>query len=165
MKRGKRKKGSRKHGLVGLSLMVAAFLPRASLRAQTISTCFQTLSFGSMVTCPGGGTITVEPTGVRSSTGCIVVTGNANAGACFIKGSLSPVRPIQVSVAAATYPISNGTDQMNIDNFNLNAPGNGPQVTTSAFFVPVFLGGRLTVPAGTGAGTYTGTVTINANFQ
>jgi hypothetical protein len=165
-KKAKKSSGAVKTGLtVGVSLMVASLLPVDLARAQSIPSCFQTLSYGSIVACPGGGTVTVEPTGARSSTGCVVVMGNASPGTCFIQGSLFPVRPMDVSITAANYPLSNGTDQMSIDNFNLNAPGNGANITVSAFFTAVNIGARLTVAGGQAAGTYSGTATLNVNFQ
>lgn len=151
--------------LIGLSMLVASAIPAKLLKAQTLQ-CPVWIIYGTIMGCSGAGTVTVDPDGVRSTGGapCLSVSGPAAQGRCIVQQALFPLRPVQISVSAAA-TITNGAQNMNVDNFDLISVGNGPTVTVTAFLTAVGIGSTLHVGANQAQGNYTGSVTINANFQ
>ena len=154
--------------MVGLSLLAASAAVAAAgpAAAQNIN-CFQTIIFGSFMECSGAGTVTIDPTGTRTTGGapCLSVSGPSSRGRCLVTGSFFPVRPMQVVITAPTFTITNGTANMNVNGFDLNTAGNGPTVTITAFISVVNVGATLNVNANQPEGSYTGVATITVNFQ
>jgi len=149
---------------VALSVLAATTLPPSPAKAQTVN-CLVGIQFGSIVTCGAANTVSVNPTGTRSSSGCLVVSGPLAEARCLIKGSKFPIRPMTVSITAPSYNIASGGNKMVVNNFDLNTAGAGPTITVTAFITTVHIGATLNVGAGQAAGSYSGAATINVNFQ
>lgn len=167
MKKNEKRRG--KHNKqVALSLLTASAALAAGLavpaHAQNVN-CFQSMIFGSIIACSAAGTVRMDPDGTRSTTGCVSVIGPSSHARCILTGSLFPVRPMQISISAPTFTISNGTSHMNVNGFDLNTAGNGPTITLTAFITVVGIGATLHVGANQPSGNYSGTATINVNYQ
>ena len=153
--------------LVGLSCLAASAMMNGQAAQAQNANCFQTLNFGSILACAGAGTVTVDPTGARSTGGaaCLQASGPSSRGRCLLIGSFFPVRPMTVTITTPTVNITNGTTNMSVNNFDLNTPGNGVSTTVTAFITVVDIGGTLNVAANQAAGTYSGAASIVVNFQ
>lgn len=150
--------------LAGLVAVLLSAVGLKAAQAQSIN-CVSPLNFGSLASCAGTGTITLSPTGSLSTTGCVTTYGASEAvGRCIIQGQFFPVRPVQASVANATVTLSNGTTTMKVTSFDVEASGNGPVTTQTTFLFTLDIGGTLNVGASQAEGTYTGSMTINANY-
>jgi hypothetical protein len=70
-------------------------------------------------------------------------------------------------MAAPSYPVNNGAFTMNVNNFDLGGgPNNAHTVTVGgAGTIDVNIGATLNVGAGQQIGTYTGSYTLNADYQ
>ena len=150
--------------ILGLSLLSTAALP---IKARALSVnCFQSLNFGALIACGSANTVTMTPGGTLSMTGCLVSgPGGAPApGRCLLTGSLFPVKPMYVSITAATRTVIAGAQSMKVTNFDLNTTGAGRSITVTAFITTVNVGGTLKVGAGQAAGQYSGTYTMNVHF-
>lgn len=161
-KRPRNNKGYR--AAVALSVLAAAALPPSPAHPQTVK-CIQDIQFGSIVSCGTANTVRIDPTGTRSASGCLVVSGPSSRGRCIIKGKFFPVTPMTVSITAPSYNIASGGNKMVVDNFDLNTAAAGPTITVTAFITTVDIGATLNVGASQAAGTYTGAATINVNYQ
>lgn len=157
-----RKKGYR--AAVALSVLAASALTPSPARPQTVK-CLQDIIFGSIVPCGSANTVRIDPTGTRTASGCLTVSGPSSRGSCLIKGKLFPITPMTVSITAPSYNIASGGNKMVVNNFDLNTPAAGPAITVTAFITTVDIGATLNVGAGQAAGTYTGAATINVNYQ
>lgn len=129
----------------------------------------QTLHFGSFAVGPIGGTVTVNPTnGARTFTGGVTLVSGAGLernGVISLSGSTSLA--ISLSMANSMFNISNGADNMVINDFRFNTPAGASStvitLATSTQTIP--LGGTINVSGNQAAGTYTGNYTVNANYQ
>ncbi len=129
----------------------------------------QSLHFGSFGAGPVAGTITVNPsTGARTSTGGITLISGAGLernGVISLSGSTGLA--ITLSMANSMFNISNGADNMEINDFKFNSPAGASSVVitlaTSTQTIP--LGGTLNIDANQASGTYSGNYTVNANYQ
>jgi len=167
--RRRKSRSAKKNGarvlMVGLSALAASALPAGRAAAQSVN-CFQSLSFGTAVTCGVGGTVKVDPQANRTTTGCISAMGPSSQGRCLLKGTFFPVTPMVVSMAAATYTISNGAAaHMNVNGFKLATTSGATAVTVTAFQTNINIGATLNVGGPQASGSYSGTSTINVNYQ
>ncbi len=134
-------------------------------QAQSID-CFQNLNFGSIIACPAtADTVRLSPTGGTTSGGCSSAGGSSLRGRCLLEGEFFPVEIMQVTLPAATATIGNGTSNMDITNFDWGTTAGGPTTTVTAFITTVDLGATLNVKAGQPDGVYTGSFTVNVNYQ
>lgn len=166
-KKSRISKGSQ---IVSLSafLLAGAAAP-TPVMAATLS-CPVSLILGMYTICGVANTATVTPQNTRSTTGCLSA-GPApfNRGQCNVNQGFPPTN-YQISVTAAQYTISNGTDDMVVDDFQCRFQGSAGTVTgncihsTSGFFLLMDIGATLNIGNSQGGGTYSGTFTINANF-
>lgn len=133
----------------------------------------RTMMFGSMTVATGSsGTLTVTNLDGTSATGGVTIVGsNAQAGGFTLKGSTGV--NIDVSAPASvqiTHTVTN-TIKMTVDQFKINAAAGTINATpfvrslAAATETGFRLGGRLTASAAQAAGTYTGSVTLTANYQ
>ena len=157
------KKTAVKSAAIGLSALAASVVPQAGARAQSIN-CFQGLSYGSILPCVGAATLTITPGGSVSGSGCLNYYGSQLSGRCLVIGSFFPVRPIQISVTGIPADISNGTKTMQVDAFNALGSASGPTITVTAFITVIDIGARLNVGGNQAAGSYSGSITVNANY-
>lgn len=125
------------------------------------------LDFGAMTETGAGGTMTMDRANTRTPGGAVVgVASNVGASGVVSLTAATGV-PIDLSLAAASYTVSDGlANTMVVDNFDLGGgAGVAITVTAVAATTTIPLGARLTVGAGQVAGTYTGAYTLNANYQ
>jgi len=129
----------------------------------------QALHFGS-ITQTGVGTVTIDTAGNRSSTGSVtevVGLGAEQQGVLSLSGATGV--NIVLSMAAATFTVDDAGlgVAMNVNGFNIETAAGGATQTVTITVSPgaIPLGGTLNVGATQVAGTYTGTYTINANYQ
>lgn len=150
--------------LVSLTLAGIVGLWRGSALASVNIQCSGNLDFGTMAPGPGGGVVEVTPNGARS-----VVSGNVTlmGGAVIVPSCLvtwTMPQPVQISVATASINITNGTDTMTIDDFNIENDGAGPVYISSGSSAPVVdIGASLHVGNPQGAGAYSGTFTVTVS--
>ena len=138
------------------------------LGAATI-TQTRTLNFGSMSVPGVGGNVVVDNTDAITTGGSVAsIGGTIQAGGFTLRGVIG--KKIEVT-GPASVAISNGTTTMAVGSFTVDG---GATTINAAPFTRTLaaitetgfrLGGTLTVGAGQAAGTYTGTVTITANYN
>jgi hypothetical protein len=157
-----------KIGLLGV-LVPLSFIPKPANAMLTIAiTATVELNFGTMDVA-GAGTVVMNTTNGRSVTGgvtAITGAGLESSGVLSISGSTGLA--IDLSMTAASYSVSNGGGAtMAVNNFNLvtNAGGATETITLTSNPTNFPFGATLNVGAGQAAGTYTGTFTVNANYQ
>lgn len=132
-------------------------------------TAVATLNFGSL-TESSAGTITVDNgDSVSGTTGGVTsIGGTIQSGDFTLKGSTG--RQIDVT-APASVILSSGGNTMTVSTFTVN--GGGVDINATAFTRSLAaatetgfkLGGTLNVGAGQASGTYTGSVTLTANYN
>jgi hypothetical protein len=124
------------------------------------------LDFGyfALSSSESGGTVSIENTGERTKTGDIILlTGNPGQAADFIahgtaNGHYSVSLPAEDSFELT---LSGGSEKMTIAEFVHSATGVFDATGKETFKV----GGKLTVPAGQRAGTYTGTFDVTVTYN
>lgn len=134
----------------------------------------QTLHFGSLTVGGTAGTVAVDTAGTRGApTGSVTAVTGAGLeqeGILRITAATGVVMDITMQAGPHTVDDVGAGVAMVVDSFNLltAAGGSGP-VTASivgpATFVDVPVGARLNVGANQLAGTYTGTYTVDVNYQ
>ena len=128
----------------------------------------QVLHFGSM-TATNAGTMLIDTTGARTPGGAVSAVAGGNleqAGVLSISAATGVA--IDLSMAATSFTVTDGGgNTMVVNNFNLrtNAGGTAETITLVASPTTVPLGATLNVGAAQVTGTYTGTYTVNANYQ
>lgn len=156
--------------LVTLSVVTMMMLARGTARAQTLN-CNFPLDFGTVVNCPGGGTLKIATeTGSPTVTGCITSSpGGINRGSCTVSQIPSPpdflIQQIQVSVTATSFNINSGANNMAVNNFNLQTDAGGVMATTTALVATIDIGATLNVGPSQPGGNYSGAVNVTAIFQ
>lgn len=125
--------------------------------------CIQPLLFGEIARCASTGTVTINPDGTYSST-CVDVIFAPTEGFCTVTQFL-PFQNIVITVETTSVSISNGSDSMTVDDFNIVSNGNGPTYTSSATNTNVPIGATITLSGSQDAGNYVGTLTISANYE
>lgn len=152
------------HAATGTGAMSAIIL------APIVISGTQVLHFGSMTDTGGGGTMAIDTAGVRTAGGNtteVVGAGAEQAGVLQIQAATGLA--IDISMTAATFTVDDvgAGAPMNVNAFNLNTNGGGPTIvyTLAAATETIPMGATLTVGAAQVPGTYTGTYTVNANYQ
>lgn len=151
--------------LVSLTLAGIVGLWRGSALASVNIQCSGNLDFGTMAPGPGGGVVEVTPNGARSVvSGNVTIVGDAViVPSCLVTWTM-PQPPVQISVATASINITNGTDTMTIDDFNIENDGAGPVYISYGSSAPVVdIGASLHVGNPQGAGAYSGTFTVTVS--
>lgn len=159
--------------LVRLSTILLAGIVAnpAAAPAQTLS-CPVSLLFGQFTTCNSTETATVSPNNIRTTTGCLSVGGSPyNRAQCNVTVPTLPQQMV-FSVTNTQYNIANTTAaKMLVDNFQCRFQGSAGTVTgncahtTTANFLLIDIGARLTVSNPQAAGSYSGSFTVNVNFN
>ena len=128
------------------------------------------LHFGSVTDSGAGGTVVITPTtSTRSVTGATtMVTGGALEKAGIVHVVAANNAAINLTMAATSITVTSGGNTMAVNAFNigLDAAGPGPIASTLVGTTGDYnIGGTLTVAAAQAVGTYTGTYTVNVNYQ
>lgn len=151
------------------ALAVAGFLLLAAQVAsaqQVVLTNVRPLDFGRFVARTGG-TITVSPSGARSSTGGVVLLNSPGAGAAVFNISKSNGGVANKAVAI-TLPV-NGSTRMSssTSSMPLSAFVTSPATILSvpAGGVTLSVGATMTVAPNQPRGNYTGSIPLIVNFQ
>ncbi|MFN5643305.1 MAG: DUF4402 domain-containing protein [Sphingomonadales bacterium] len=130
------------------------------------------LSFGQIFASNASGTITVAPSGVRSRTGGVTLTGNTHHTAIFA-GFGQPNQRVQISLGSNSIFLTGPGTRMRAHTFVIGSTPTAVLTTTprvfriatpsGGFAFPV--GATLDVNANQTPGTYRGTWTITLNYQ
>lgn len=124
----------------------------------------QDLNFGVLVQPNAGATVVIPPIGAPVLTGVNAAGGTITPGQIRTFGSIGD--SVEYSIPG-TAVISNGSTTMIVDQFNIGTNAGGLNYTealpAATQIIPI--GGRLNVGANQPEGTYTGTVTITADFN
>ena len=156
-------------GVAAAVLIPLSIAPRQAMAALSILVSVSVeLHFGTLTDTGAGGTAVINTAGARSVTGSvsgIAGAGLESNGVFNVSGSTGVA--IDVSMTAPTFVVSNGGDNMNVNNFHLvtNAGGIHETITLGAGSNTYPLGATLNVGAAQAAGTYTGTYTLSVNYQ
>lgn len=123
----------------------------------------QILSFGAFFNGAGGGTVTVDPSGARSSTGDVVLLnlGYAYSSAMF---EIHAQRGTVISILKGPDVLLSGVPAGSLSLHIGNTIPNSPFVSNVIYniAIPLYVGGTLTVgpPASNPPGSYSGTFNI-----
>jgi hypothetical protein len=130
------------------------------------------LNFGQMLASNQAGTVILSPTGGRTATNGIVLVGNKHHAASFA-GYGAYLQNVSISVGANQIFITGPGTRMRVRNFTIGSTPAAVLTTTrrnfyigsgnGTFAFPV--GAELAVGANQAPGVYTGTWTINLNYQ
>ena len=131
-------------------------------------TATEVLNFGSLTATTAGTVALDNADTLTPSAGITSVGGTITSGGFTLKGSTG--RAIDVT-APASVNIACGADTMSVSAFTVD--GGGVDINATAFTRSLAaatetgfkLGGTLNVGAAQAAGTYTGSVTLTANYQ
>lgn len=149
------------HAAAGVGNMTAIILTPIAVTVPT------DLHFGS-ITVTAAGTVAIDTAGVRGTTGGVtpVVGGGLESEAVISVSSATGVNVV-IQMAATTFTVTNGTTSMDVNTFQVrtNAGGTVETVTLTASPTTYPIGGTLQVGGAEVAGTYTGTFTVNVNYQ
>ncbi len=131
----------------------------------------QDLHMGDIIPGAAGGTVRLLPTGTRTSTGSIVLSGSSHQPARFA-GLGTPNEQISITISANSIPLTGPGAPMTLSLFEI---GSSPTVilsTNPSYFrissalgnynFPV--GATLTVGANQTPGTYAGTFSLTLNY-
>ncbi len=123
----------------------------------------QPLSFGSVMTGAGAGTLTVDPSGADSATGGITTTGVSPA---IIQVTAEPGLQL-LTTTDSSVTLYSGANTMTVDGFNIqsSAGGDNEILTLSSSTEDVMIGATLQVGASQPPGVYTGTFTYTVDYQ
>jgi hypothetical protein len=151
---------------------IAATLPISVRLVRAVElTVSRSLDFGTLaVTLNGAGEAKLD-TGLNqlkvSGGGSLSLAGGTpNVGRLAIRGATYPVT---ISMESASVQLTNGSDQITIQDFNMMTSNMGhrvtitPQAGHNTITIPV--GATLNTKAGQLTGTYTGSTRIFASFQ
>lgn len=147
----------------GVTINATVLTPLAATKAAN-------LTFGSMtVGATTGDTVTINNLGARSQGGGGQVTligAGGQAGLVNItQKNGTNVVDYSFNTAVVTLTANAGADTMKVSAFSCNGVANTCSTNATVGAASAAIGGTLTVAAGQNAGTYTGSVTVNINYQ
>lgn len=121
------------------------------------------LDFGSLVSGPTTGTVTINPTtGARTTTGGVTGTGAAFQPATFVAAGIIN-RLMVIAIPGSPITLTNGTGgSMTVSNWQLDGPTIRLMPGTGVATLRV--GGRLNVGANQAAGDYSGSYSITVVY-
>ena len=121
------------------------------------------LNFGSMVSGPSAGTVTIAVTGAVSSTGGVTLVPSTTVAASFTlsNGPVGGSRIYFIQLPTSV-TITSGAQSMVVNNFDNTAPNFGVLASNSSR--PIVVGATLNVGANQSSGTYSGTFLMMVSF-
>jgi Domain of unknown function (DUF4402) len=135
----------------------------------------QDLDFGAIIPSGTAGTVTVPPTGARTSTGGVtVVPSSAYTPARFAgEGTTGQLVAISVTATSVNLTRISGTQTMAVDTFVIGSTptmvlGTAPTLFTIGSSTGIFnfpVGATLRVNANQAEGSYVGSFTVTLNYQ
>jgi hypothetical protein len=143
--------------------------PQAQPTLPIIVSATVDLNFGTFFTTGASGTVRIDTTGTRSTTGGVMTSvgaGLESQGQISISASTGVV--MSITITPASYNLTNGLgDTMLLNGFNLDTTAGGPAITRSLTQNPstIPVGATLNVGSPQAEGDYTGTYTINVVYQ
>lgn len=154
--------------LITLSAFALIGGMRGTARAFTFQ-CTNPLIFGTLVNCPGGGSVTVSPAGMASAGGCITIppANTAQKASCQVVNDTIPA-VLEVSIPGAPVVLNNGTGAtITVDNFLMQTSGGSPaaSITISGIITVFDIGATLTISAGKPGGQYSGVFSVTVDYQ
>jgi Domain of unknown function (DUF4402) len=135
------------------------------------------LDFGSVISTGAAGTVTVAPTGIRTTTGGALPAGGTFHAAAFAGQGARRNQQITIAFGAASIVIKRvgGTETMVVNNFTINSPPSATLAVVAAgaryrivpanaiYEFPV--GARLNVGVNQRTGVYEGKFSVTVNYQ
>ena len=128
------------------------------------------LDFGSLISGPTGGTVTVNPvTNARTSGGGVTLVGSSARRAEFLGTGGIILIFVSGSTSVTLTRAGGGAPNMTASLTRAASTGGGGIALLGATLLPsglqtFYIGGTLTVPANQPAGDYSGTFTLNVNY-
>ena len=144
----------------------------ASILAPLVVAQVSALNFGDLTVSAALGTAVITTAGARSVTGGVTAVtgaGAEQAGRYSITGAGSA--NITVTLTTTNPTVSNGAVTMTVNNFAMLTTVGAGDPLAGAFALPaggvvnVDVGATLNAAASQAPGTYTGTYTVNVNYQ
>lgn len=150
----------------GWLLVPAALLLAPGLaQAKTTFSNKSALAFGRFVPNTGG-TVTVSPAGMRTSTGGLLLMSSTPAAASFTWSDTSPANANKICLiglpADGTVTLTSGTASMPVNTFTSTPSGSSPMTGGSLQFT---VGATLVVGANQPSGNYSGTFSVTITYQ
>lgn len=147
-----------------LLLAAIAWVVGSSRASAQISLTKNTdLNFGSMVSGPSAGTVTVSITGAVSSTGGVTLVPATTAPAEFtLSNGPTGGAHIYLIQVPSSVTITSGANSMVVNNFDNTAPNLG--IINNSTSRTIFVGATLNVGANQASGLYTGTYLMMVSF-
>lgn len=132
-------------------------------QAKTSFTNNRALAFGRFVAGTGG-TIILSPAGARTSTGGVLLLSSSPASASFTWSDTSPANAGKTCAIGlpSSATLSNGTNQMTLNQFTSNPSGTSLMTGGSLTFT---VGATLTVGANQPRGNYSGSFSVTIQYQ
>lgn len=152
----------RSRWLLLCSLIAMAGAGASAVQAQVAVESTQPLGFGSFAA--GNGSVSISPTGVRTSTGEVVaLSAHPGQPAQFVvTGDPSMTYAITLP-ADGTVALSNGTTNMPVNGFVSDPAGSG--VLSGSGSQVLSVGATLGVSAGQPPGSYSGSFNVTVNYN
>ncbi len=121
------------------------------------------LAFGAFTTGAAGETVTINPAGVRSAVGALVMPGPVSAATFNVTGSgnLSYSITLPASIAVTT-GAATASETMLVTGFSSNPSGTG---TLTAGAQALAVGATITTVAAQAPGLYTGTFHVSVDYN
>jgi hypothetical protein len=150
-------------------LAMAAFLLLAAQGAsaqQIILSNSRSIDFGRFV-ARAGGTITISPSGARTSTGSVVLLNSPSAGAAVFNvgkssGGITSQAVVITLPANGSIAMTSGANSMPLSAF-VTSPATILSIPNGGLTLSV--GATMTVAANQPRGNYTGSIPLIVNFQ
>lgn len=132
----------------------------------------ENLEFGSVISSPTAGTVTLSVNSTRTATGGVLLTGTGHQAARFA-GRGSQNQRVRIRITPNAITLSGPGPAMTVDNFVIGPAPSLQQVGASPNYriMPadgIFwftVGGRLSVGASQPSGTYSGTFSATLEYQ
>jgi hypothetical protein len=121
------------------------------------------LNFGSLISGPVAGTVTISPAGARTSGGGVTLVNSSFSAAAFdVSGE--PLTPYTITLPSSITIVhsTNSTYSMAVNTFTSNPSGSGTLDSTGGQQLNV--GAKLQVGASQPTGLYTGTFNVTVTY-